>query len=46
MFNVFDKVFPMYLCEGLSDGRKVVFVSILLPVLANKLQQCALKVCL
>jgi prolipoprotein diacylglyceryltransferase len=39
-------VFPLFLYEGLSEGSKGLFASILLPVTINKRLQCVLKVSL
>lgn len=44
MLHVLMPVFPLYFHEGLSDGSKGLFASILLPVVANKQLQCVLKV--
>lgn len=44
MFHVLMPVFPLHLYEGLSEGSKGLFASILLPVVTGKQLQCVLKV--
>lgn len=44
-FDIHISVF-LFWGKGLSEGSKGLFVSMSLPVITNKLQQCALKVSL